>query len=49
MLLFDGGDHRQPDADHYRVLFERGPSREFPYAIRHTSLDDYAAAWTSTA
>ncbi|MCB1105846.1 MAG: glycoside hydrolase family 38, partial [Cephaloticoccus sp.] len=43
MLLFDGGDHRQPDADHYRVLFERGPSREFPYAIRHTSLDDYAA------
>jgi hypothetical protein len=41
ILVFDGGDHLEYDADHYRVLFSQKPSAEFPYAIVHSTLDDY--------
>jgi len=44
VLVFDGGDHRQHDADHYRVMFSRPASAAFPYRIRHSTLDDYLEA-----
>jgi alpha-mannosidase/mannosylglycerate hydrolase len=41
ILLLDGGDHLEYDADHYRTLFEQKSSAEFPYQVEHSSLDAY--------
>ena len=41
VLLFDGGDHLEYDEDHYRVLFGRKASADFPYQIEHSTLDAY--------
>lgn len=43
ILLFDGGDHLQYDADHYALLFESTESKTRPYKILHSTLDAYAA------
>lgn len=43
LLVFDGGDHLEYDADHYRKFFERKTSAEFPYAVEHSTLDAYIA------
>jgi len=41
LLLLDGGDHLEYDEDHYRTLFAQKTSAEFPYQIRHSTLDAY--------
>ena len=41
VLLFDGGDHLEFDADHYRVLLQQATGADFPYEIVHSTLDDY--------
>lgn len=41
MLLFDGGDHLEYDAEHYRLLFSEKTNAEFPYKIIHSTLDAY--------
>ena len=41
LLLLDGGDHLEYDEGHYRVLFGRKASADFPYQIEHSSLDAY--------
>lgn len=41
LLLLDGGDHLEYDEDHYRVLFGRKASADFPYQVAHSSLDAY--------
>lgn len=41
LLIFDGGDHLEYDEDHYRIMFSREASSEFPYQIEHTTLDAY--------
>jgi alpha-mannosidase len=41
LLLFDGGDHLEYDADHYRVLFEQKTDEEFPFELVHSTLDAY--------
>ncbi len=44
ILLFDGGDHLQYDADYYRALFGRPAGPAFPYAVRAATLDEYLEA-----
>lgn len=44
LLLFDGGDHLEHDLEPYRVLMEREPSADFPYSIKHSTLDAFLAA-----
>lgn len=41
VLLFDGGDHLEYDAEHYRLLFATRPGPDFPYDIRHGTLGSY--------
>jgi Glycosyl hydrolases family 38 N-terminal domain/Glycosyl hydrolases family 38 C-terminal domain/Alpha mannosidase middle domain len=41
MLVFDGGDHLEYDAEHYEMLFSQKPDGEFPYVVKHSTLDDY--------
>jgi len=41
LLLFDGGDHLEHDLDAYRVLLDLKPSAEFPYEIKHSTLDAF--------
>ena len=41
MLVFDGGDHLEYDADHYQLLFSQKPGVDFPYAVKHSTLDGY--------
>ena len=41
ILVFDGGDHLEYDDDHYRTLFARKATAEFPYQAEHSSLDAY--------
>jgi hypothetical protein len=41
ILLFDGGDHLEPDSDHYALLFAQATDSGFPYEVVHSSLDDY--------
>ncbi|MBU3665440.1 MAG: glycoside hydrolase family 38 [Chthoniobacterales bacterium] len=41
MIVFDGGDHLEYDAEHYGVLFGRKTGADFPYEIVHSTLDEY--------
>lgn len=41
ILVFDGCDHLEFDADHYRVLQSLKPADGLPGPIVHSSLDDY--------
>ncbi|MDF3057241.1 MAG: glycoside hydrolase [Rariglobus sp.] len=41
LLIFDGGDHLEYDADHYRLLFAQQVGGEFPYEVAHSTLDAY--------
>ncbi|WP_233256590.1 glycoside hydrolase family 38 C-terminal domain-containing protein [Opitutus sp. ER46] len=41
LLIFDGADHLEYDAEHYAVLFNQPVSAEFPYEIVHSTLDAY--------
>lgn len=41
MLVFDGADHMEYDEEHYRMLFAEKPGADFPYAVRHSTLDAY--------
>lgn len=43
ILLFDGGDHLEYDLDYYRALMGRQAGPDFPYQIRHTTLDEFMA------
>lgn len=43
ILLFDGGDHLEYDLDYYNALFARATGPDFPYKIRHSTLDEYLA------
>lgn len=43
ILLFDGGDHLEYDADHYALLMELAEKKEFPFRIVHSTLDAYLA------
>lgn len=43
VLLFDGGDHLEYDAEHYQLLFPQAAEADSPYEIRHSTLDDYLA------
>jgi len=43
LLVFDGGDHLEYDAEHYRLLFGEQPGADFPYSLRHSTLDAYIA------
>jgi len=39
VLVFDGGDHLEPDFEHYRILKEETPDSK--YQITHSSLDAF--------
>ncbi len=41
MIVFDGGDHLEYDAEHYQLLFAQKAGAEFPYEIVHSTLDEY--------
>lgn len=41
ILVFDGGDHLEYSLDYYQALFDRKPGTDFPYKVRHGTLDDY--------
>jgi len=41
LIVFDGGDHLEYDADHYRLMFSKKAGVEFPYQIVHSTLDAY--------
>ena len=41
VLIFDGGDHLEWDAQHYGVLVEYMQRSDAPYQVVHTCLDDY--------
>jgi alpha-mannosidase/mannosylglycerate hydrolase len=41
VIVFDGGDHLEYDADHYRLLFAQRPGKQFPYDVVHSTLDAY--------
>jgi hypothetical protein len=43
ILLFDGGDHLEYDIDFYRALFARQTGPDFPFTVRHSTLDEYIA------
>jgi len=43
VLVFDGCDHLEYDADHYRVLFSLKPADGLPHPVVHSTLDDYLA------
>ncbi|MDD2764854.1 MAG: glycoside hydrolase family 38 C-terminal domain-containing protein [Opitutaceae bacterium] len=49
ILVFDGGDHLEYEEEHYRILFSQKPSAEFPYAVAHSTLDDYLDAMLAHA
>ncbi len=44
ILVFDGGDHLEYDLDYYRALFARRTGADFPYELKHGTLDDYLEA-----
>jgi alpha-mannosidase len=44
VLVFDGADHLEYEEEQYRLLFSQKPGVDFPYAVRHSSLDDYLEA-----
>lgn len=41
ILAFDGADHLEYDARHYRILFGQKTGADFPYKVLHSTLDDY--------
>lgn len=41
LLIFDGGDHLEYDADYYRALFSRSPAEASRFRIIHSTLDAY--------
>lgn len=41
LLIFDGGDHLEYDAEHYAVLLAQPTSHEFPYTVVPSTLDAY--------
>lgn len=41
LIVFDGGDHLEYDADHYRLMFSTKTGAAFPYQIVHSTLDAY--------
>ena len=43
ILLFDGGDHLEPDRNFYGALFARKTGPDFPYHVIHSTLDDFLA------
>lgn len=43
VLLFDGGDHLEYDADHYQLLFAPAADDASLYEFRHSTLDEYFA------
>ena len=43
ILIFDGGDHLEPDARYQEVLFSPEVAERTGFEIRHGTLDDYLA------
>ncbi|MBI2516317.1 MAG: glycoside hydrolase family 38 [Opitutae bacterium] len=43
VLVFDGADHMEYEEEYYRMLFAAKPGADFPYEVRHSTLDAYLA------
>ena len=41
LIVFDGGDHLEYDLEYYQALMGRRTGTDFPYAVRHSTLDQY--------